>query len=435
MRLIIHGCRLMDPTSGIDWPKASVVVEGGKIAQLVRDGAKMSGEGAKTISAAGLTLTPGWIDTQVRLGEPGLTRKETIRTGTEAASRGGFTSVLCLASTVPANDSAYTHSFIQSKVKQDSKVRVFPIGALSKGREGEELSDMGLLKESGLVAVSDSPKSVSSAYLMRKAMDYAKRFELPVVSFPEDSSLRGKGVMNEGLYSTKLGLRGIPKAAEEIIVQRDILLSEWTGAQLHLAPITTAGSVRAVREAKAKGLRISAATTLHHLCLTDDRVQGYDSQFKVFPPLREEADVQALLEGLEDGTIDVLTSDHDPQSIEDTQTDFESAEAGIAGLETAMGLGLTLVHQRKLRLETLVRAFTHGPSQVFGLPKAELKVGASADFTVFDAGAKWVVDKTQFRSKGRNNPFEGWPLVGRSIMTIVDGEVVYTSGEREETSA
>jgi dihydroorotase len=422
--LWIRRGRLLDPSQKLDMPEADVLIRDGKV-QYVGKPMDKTAEGIPSIDAKGLLVCPGFIDLHVRLGEPGRTRRETIASGTLAAAAGGFTTVACPADTDPVNDSAFVSYFLNQKVKEEGKINVLPIGAITRGMNGEELAEMGSMWEAGVRAVSDSPRGVMNAYVLRKAMDYAKRFELLVISHAEDSNLRGKGVMNEGFHSAKFGLRGIPKAAEELMVARDILLCELTGARLHFAHISTAGALTWIRHAKQRGLPVTAETTPHHLWLTDEIVGTYDTNTKVLPPLREAADVHALRQAVEDGTIDSLSSDHCPQPLEDKQVEYDQAEFGISGLETAVGLYLKLVHDKHVSLHRVISAVTEGPARIMNIPKGSLKVGREGDVTLLDLKRAWTVDKARFQSRCKNTPFEGWDMPGQVVGTVVGGDVVF----------
>ena len=423
--LWIRNGRIFDPGQQVDIADGDVLIRNGKIEYV---GKPLTGvAGIPTFQAKGLVVSPGFIDLHVHLGEPGKSSKETIASGTRAAAAGGFTTIACTPDSEPVNDSAFVSYFLQQKVLQDGVVNVFPIGALSRGMKGEELAEMGSMWEAGVRAVSDSPHAVMNAYVLRKAMDYAKRFQLLIISHAEDANLRGKGVMNEGFHSAKFGLRGIPKAAEELMVARDILLCELTGARLHFAHISTAGALTWIRQAKKRGLPVTAETTPHHLWLTDELVGLYDTNTKVLPPLREPADVEALRQALEDGTIDTLSSDHHPQPLEDKQVEYDQAEFGISGLETAFGLYLKLVVDKKLTLRRAISAMTEAPARIMNMNKGSLKAGMDGDVTVFDLKGSWKVDKSRFVSRGKNTPFDGWELPGRIQATVVGGKIVFSA--------
>ena len=425
--LIQKGC-VIDPSQNRD-EVCDILIENGKIKDI-GPMLPVSDPGVERIDVNGMVVSPGWIDIHTHLREPGQTHKETIQTGSEAAAAGGFTSIACMANTKPVNDSSFITTYIMQKVASEAKVNVYPIGAITKGLEGEELAEIGSMYEAGIVGISDDGRTVMNSYLMRKALDYSKRFDLVVTCHAEDVNLKGKGVMNEGFNSSRFGLRGIPKASEEIIVARDILLAELTGAKLHVAHLSTAGSVKLVREGKRRGVRLTAEVTPHHLTLTDEAVGNYDTHTKVAPPLREPEDIEALLEGLADGTIDALASDHAPHSREDKEVEYDHAEFGMVGLETAFPLYYRLVLDKRIDLKRLISSMTHKPAEVIGIPKGTLKKGADADITIFDPAAKYTIDRNQFKSKSMNSPFHGWEVQGKVAYTIVGGRIVHRGNTR-----
>jgi dihydroorotase len=352
--------------------------------------------------------------------------KESIESGSAAAVAGGFTSIACMANTNPVNDDAAVTEYILDKARAIGLVQVFPIGAVSVGLAGERLAEIGELKQAGVVGVSDDGKSVMNSQLMRRALEYAGMFGLPVIAHCEDTDLAAHGVMHEGQVSTELGLRGIPAQAEDIMVARDIALAELTGGRLHIAHVSTAGAVRLVRDAKARGLPVTAEVTPHHLFLTDAAVRGYDPNTKMYPPLRTAADVEALRQSVKDGTIDAIATDHAPHDLADKEVEFDRAPVGIIGLETSLPLTLRLVEEGVLSLTDAIAKLTWGPAQVLGLAKGTLRVGADADVTLIDAQTEYTVDRREFRSKSRNSPFHGWTLRGRAVMTICTGNIVYS---------
>ncbi|MBM4315870.1 MAG: dihydroorotase [Deltaproteobacteria bacterium] len=422
--LVIRKARIFDPSQNLD-VVGDILIQKGKIEALGTQINVPLGKNIPEIDAQGWLATPGWIDIHTHLREPGQTHKENIRTGTEAAAAGGFTSIACMANTKPVNDSSFITTYIQQKVASESSINVYPIGAITKGLDGQELAEIGSMWEAGIVAISDDGKTVMNSYLMRKALDYSKRFNLAVVCHAEDTNLKGRGVMNEGFNSARFGLRGIPKASEEIIVARDILLTELTGARLHVAHVSTAGSVALIREAKRRGIQITAEVTPHHLTLTDEVVGTYDTNTKVAPPLREPQDVEAVTEALADGTIDALASDHAPHSVEDKEVEYDHAEFGMVGLETAFPLYYRVALQKGVSLKRIVSAMTHKPAEIIGIPKGTLKIGADADITIFDPDMKYRINKNDFRSKSKNTPFDGWDVQGKVRYTIVAGKIVY----------
>jgi dihydroorotase len=422
--LLIKNGRVIDPSQNKDAVQ-DIFVLNGKIQALGKNLEIPKDEPLPEIDATGFVVTPGWIDIHTHLREPGGTHKETIETGTRSAAAGGFTSIACMANTQPVNDSSYITTYIRQKVATDSPVNVFPIGAVTKGLKGEELAEIGSMREAGIVAISDDGKTVMNAYLFRKALDYSRRFDLTVISHAEDLNLKGLGVMNEGYNSARFGLRGIPKAAEEVIVARDIYLAELTGAKLHIAHASTAGSVALIREAKRRGIRVTAEVTPHHLTLTDEVVGTYDTNTKVAPPLREKEDIEALQEAVADGTIDALASDHAPHSREEKEVEYDHADFGMVGLETAFPLYYAKVLKNHWDLSKMVAAMTLKPAQIIGVKKGTLQLGSDADISIFDPGQEWVVDRSQFQSKSQNSPFHGWTMRGKPVFTIVGGKIVY----------
>jgi len=423
MRILLKNGRVVDPGRGLD-ETLDVLIEDGKISAVAVNLPKAAAE--TTYDLAGLVVAPGFIDMHVHLREPGREDKETIASGGRAAAAGGFTSVACMANTSPVNDNQSVTDFILAQAREKSPVNVYPIGALSKGLKGEQLSEIGDLFHRGAVAISDDGEPVASGFLMRKALEYARMFDIPVIAHEEEPSLANGGVMNEGYVSTLLGLRGMHAAAEEAMAYRDIRLAEVTGGRLHLAHISTAATVDLVRAAKARGVRVTAEATPHHFTLTDDAVKGYDTNTKMKPPLRGEADREAILEGLRDGTIDAVASDHAPHCQDEKDVEYDTAPFGIVGLETSVALGLEhLVATNRLPLKRFVELYSSGPARVLGLKKGTLAVGADADVTVFSAKKETIVDPARFRSRSRNTPFAGMKLRGAPLMTIVGGKVVH----------
>ena len=378
------------------------------------------------IDAAGLIVCPGFVDMHTHLREPGYEYKETIQTGTIAAAAGGFTSIACMANTNPVNDNASVTRYILKKAAEEGVVNIFPVGAISKGLHGETLADIGELKEAGCVAISDDGKPVMNSSFMRLAMEYAKPFNLFIISHAEDAGLATDGVMNEGLVATKLGLKGLPNAKEDIMVARDIALAELTGARLHIAHISTKGSVELVRNAKQRGLSVSAEVTPHHFTLTDEAVIGYNTNAKMNPPLRTKDDIDAIKIGLRDGVIDAIATDHAPQSIDEKDVEFDKAANGIVGLETAVPLCLRLVTGNILTLPELIKKLSAIPAKLMNLDgKGKLNVGADADITIIDLNKEWVVDAKNLKSKSKNTPFDGWKMQGKVVKTIVGGKMVF----------
>ena len=402
---------------------ADVLIENGKIVAV---GPKLKAPAnATVIDATGRVVMPGFIDLHVHFREPGFEYKETIQSGTAAAAAGGFTSVCCMPNTSPVNDNQSITEFILEKARTAGNANVFPIGAITKGSEGKELAEIGDLRRAGCVAISDDGLPVMNSLVMRRAMEYAIAFDVPVVDHCEDLHLSEGGCMNEGFVSTQLGLPGMPAAAEDVMVARNLALAELTGARLHLAHLSTAGSVRMVRDAKARGIKVTAEACPHHFMLTEEACCGYNTHAKMNPPLRTGTDVQAIKDGLRDGTIDVIDTDHAPHATQEKQQEFAAAPNGIVGLETAWPLTLTLVEEGVLSLEEAVAKLTTEPAKAFSLKKGTLAPGADADVAITDLQEGWEVDPARFRSKSRNTPFAGWKVKGRITTTIVGGRVVY----------
>ncbi len=421
MTLLIQGGHVIDPGrfNGV----ADVLIENGKISAV---GPKLAPPaGATVIQAAGQLVLPGFVDLHVHFREPGFEYKETIRSGTEAAVAGGFTSVCAMPNTNPVNDNQAITEFMLERAKAAGNAHLYPIGAITKQSEGKELAEIGDLRRAGCVAISDDGKPVMNSLVMRRAMEYARAFDVPVVDHCEDLHLSEGGCMNEGVISTELGLPGIPSAAEDVMVARNVSLAELTGARLHLAHISTAGSVRMVREAKARGLKVTAEACPHHFTLTEELTRGYNTHAKMNPPLRTSQDVQAIKDGLRDGTIDAIATDHAPHATQEKQQEFTEAPFGIVGLETALPLTLALVEEGVLTLESAVDKLATAPAKAFSLNAGTLAVGAPADVAIVDPGREWEVDPSRFRSKSRNTPFAGWKVKGRVTATIVSGRVVF----------
>jgi dihydroorotase len=454
--LLLTGGRVIDPANNFD-SLAEVLILKGKISAV---GKKLSAPaGVETFDATGKIVSPGLIDLHVHFREPGQTAKENIATGTAAAARGGFTSVVCMPNTSPAIDSAGTVALIRERAEREGQINVFVSGAITKGIAGEELASIGSLKSAGVVAITDDGHCVQNNDLMRRACEYAKMFDLPLFDHCQDYSLVTDGVMHEGYWNVALGLRGWPAAGEEMIVARNILLAELTGAKIHCQHLSAAGSVRLIREAKKRGVAISGEACPHHFTLTDAAVAGsekfwaadgkilaatqknelpqwpaYDTNFKMNPPLRSAADREAILEGLADGTIEILCSDHAPHCDYEKDVEFDYAPFGIAGLETELALSLMqLVHTKRVLLADMIAKFTVNPARLLNLPKGTLSVGADADVTVFGADAEWIFRREDSASKSKNNPFFGWKLKGKVTVTIVAGKKVYV--EQPELAA
>ena len=427
MAIYITGGHVIDPRrfNGV----ADVLIDAGRIVAV---GPHLkTPAGATKIDATGRLVLPGFVDLHVHFREPGFEYKESIQSGAAAAVAGGFTSVCCMPNTNPVNDNQAITEFILDRARVAGFANVFPIGAITKGSEGKELAEIGDLRRAGCVAISDDGKPVMNSLVMRRAMEYALAFDVPVVDHCEDLHLAEGGCMNEGAISTELGLPGMPAAAEDVMVARNVALAELTGARLHLAHISTEGSVRMVREAKSRGLKVTAEACPHHFTITEEVVRGYNTYAKMNPPLRTWKDVQAIKEGLRDGTIDVIATDHAPHATQEKQLGFTEAPFGIVGLETALSLTFALVEEGVLSLESAVDKLSTAPAKVFGLAKGTLAVGADADVTIVDQQEQWEVDPAKFRSKSRNTPFAGWKVKGRVRTTIVGGRVVFEAGPAE----
>lgn len=427
-RLRLRAGRLLDPAAGFDGP-AELLIEDGRI---VGYGPECGGaDGETLVDLSRFTVAPGFVDLHTHLREPGQEDKETIATGTQAAAAGGFTTVCAMANTDPTIDTASDVAGVLAEARRSAVVRVLPFGTVSKRRRGVELSELVDLASAGAVAFSDDDRPVANSRLMRHALEYSRLVDRPVVDHCEDLELAGEAVVHEGRVAALLGLRGQPAAAEEIAVARDLALARLTGGRLHLAHLSTAGSVELVRQAKGDGLAVTAEATPHHLTLTEDLVAGtdgllpYDANTKVSPPLRSVEDVEAVVQGLIDGTIDAVATDHAPHTLVDKQCEYDQAASGISGLETALGLCLKLVHEGRMTLIELVERLTSGPARVFRLPYGGLAAGAPADLVIFDPDEQWVVEPRQFLSKGKNTPLGGWALRGRVIATLAEGKLVY----------
>jgi len=434
-RLVIKGGRVVDPSIGLD-EVSNIYVMGGRVASIkaaADDTSELTpgAPGLDIIEAEGMVVSPGLIDVHTHLREPGFEYKETIATGAEAAKAGGFTTVFCMANTDPVNDNASVTRFIVKKGEQTG-INIRPVGAVSVGLKGKLLTEMAELKEAGCVAFSDDGVPVSSGSLMRRALEYAGSLKMTIISHAEDPELCAGGVMNEGEVSTRLGLKGVPAASEEAMVARDISIAELTGSHLHIAHISTAGSVELVRAAKARGVNVTAEVTPHHLTLTDEAVAakaGYDTNAKMNPPLRGRADVEAVRAGLKDGTIDCIATDHAPHALVDKDVEFDKAANGIIGLETAFPLMLGLVDEGVLTLAEVVSAMTEKPAKAFGLRAGSLRVGNPADIAIFDIEKSWTVDAKRLRSKSKNTPWAGKTLKGVCVRTIAGGNTVFERGE------
>lgn len=429
MSLLVLNVRLVDPAQNLDGPGALLVAEGRVLAIGPDAGTHPQAAAAEVLDGGGAVLAPGLVDLHAHFREPGLTRKETIETGGRAAVAGGFTSVCAMANTKPVNDTVAITEMMLSRAAKADQCRYFPIGAVSREMKGEELADMGTLKAAGCVAFSDDGLPISNASLMRRALEYTRWLEVPVVAHEEDRELAGKGYMHEGAVSASLGCLGIPAAAEEAMVARDIVLAEHTGGHLHLAHLSTRGSMRLVREAKSRGLSVTCEVTPHHFALSDRELTRFDSDFKMNPPLRTEADIQALLEAIADGTVDAIATDHAPHSWDDKEVELPVAAFGVIGLETALPLTLELLVNRKvISLSKALSLLSREPAQVFHLDRqglGSLKPGAPADFVLFDPNVRVQVDRAFIQSRSFNTPFKGWSLPGKVLGTWVGGKRVW----------
>ena len=425
--LCIRGGRVLDPSRGIDRVQ-DLWIANGRIAGLGEDAPQdvRSHPQAEVIQIKGAVVCPGLVDIHVHLREPGQEEKETIETGTRAAARGGFTSIACMSNTVPPLDDRPRIEYVIRRARESGHARVFPIAAVTRGQMGETLTEIEDLVGAGAVAVSDDGKPVRNAEIMRRALELTRALGVPVIQHAEDPDLKGDGVMHEGWTSTRLGMKGIPDAAESVMVARDALLAELTGGHVHVAHVSAGRSVEIIRRAKARGIRMTAETAPHYLLLTDEAVEGFDPRTKMNPPLRSAKDRDALIEAVVDGTIDCLATDHAPHTEIEKDSDFDSAPFGIVGLETALGIYLkALVEPKHLSLPELISRITVNPLRVLGLPGGTLEAGAPADLTVFDPARRWTVRGAEFKSMGRNMPFEGWELPGHVLLTMLGGRVTH----------
>ena len=423
--ILIKGGHVVDPKNNLDG-NFDILVDGSRIAAIDKD--IVPGSDYEVVDAKGLLVFPGLIDMHVHLREPGLDHKETIVTGLQAAAKGGFTTVACMPNTKPAIDDRTIVEALDRKAR-GCKVNLKVIGAATKNIDTDELTEMGDMKEAGIVAISNDGRPVKNAYITRRVLEYAKQFDLTLIEHCEDESLANGGFIHEGYYSTILGLKGIPREAEDLVVARDIMLARMTGAKVHIAHISSKYSVELVREGKAKGIQVTAEVTPQHLVLTDEAVEGFDTSTKINPPLRSEDDRKALIEGLVDGTIDIIATDHAPHARWEKEVEYAYAPFGAVGLETALALINTkLVKTGILNYGQLVEKMANRPGELFKLG-GELKVGDNADITIFDPEARWTVDPAKFYSKGKNTPFAGWDLQGEVIHTIVKGDFALKDGK------
>jgi dihydroorotase len=441
VKLLIKSGRIIDPSQGRD-ETTDILIANGSVASI---GNGLPESGAEVVDAGGMIVCPGFIDLHVHLREPGDEYKETIASGAAAAVAGGFTAICAMPNTRPVNDNASITRYVVEKSREAGLARVYPVGAITRASSGEELAEMADMKEAGAVAVSDDGRPVMNSQVMRHAMEYARDHGLVVVDHCQDTSLSAGGVMHEGRYSTLLGLKGMSAAAEESHVARDIMLSRLTGARVHIAHISAAGAVAMVRAAKAEGLQITCEVTPHHLALTDEAVQRFDTNTKMSPPLRSEHDRAGLIEAAADGTIDAIATDHAPHHQDEKMLEYDRAPFGVIGLETALGVALGVLYhgstgsegspdssahatarlQTKLPLPRIIEMLTIGPARAFGLPGGTLAIGSPADITIFGPDLEWTVDPARFKSKSRNTPFAGWQLKGRAIETFIGGRRVF----------
>ena len=421
-RLLIRNGKVIDPSRGLD-DAGDVLVEDDRIVAVAP--ALEAGD-AQVIDAAGLVVAPGFIDMHVHLREPGIEHAETIESGARAAAAGGFTSVCPMPNTIPVNDNATVTSFIVERARRHAVVNVFPIGAITKDSAGEQLADIGAMKEAGAVALSDDGQPVMNSRVMRRAMEYAHSFGLTVIDHCEDLNLSAGGDIHEGVVSSRLGLRGIPSCSEDVMVARDILLSQVTGARMHIAHISTRNSLAMVAHARRAGLPVSCEATPHHFSLTDAEIAAYDSNYKMKPPLRTRCDVEAVIQAIAEGVVDAIASDHAPHTGSAKMQEFERCPFGVTGLETAMGLALEkLVHSGKVTLPHMVKLFTIGPARVLGLDRGTLAPGAPADITIFSTEREWTFDVNLSQSKSKNTPFDGRRFRGGPVLTIVGGRIAW----------
>ena len=418
--LLIKNGRVIDPASNLD-AISDVLIRDGKIETVAP---KLTSQNIPTFDAAGAIVAPGFIDMHVHLREPGIEHAESIETGARAAAAGGFTTICCMPNTLPVNDSDTVTSYIIQRARQVAAVNVFPIGAITKGSLGEELAAIESMKEAGIVAISDDGRPVMNSRVMRRAMELAFALDIPVIDHCEDLNLSAGGDMHEGIASVRLGLGGIPSASEDVMVARDLLLAELTGARFHVAHLSTSRSVAMVAYAKSKGMQVSCEVTPHHFAITDEELSTYDSNFKMKPPLRCHHDIDAILAGIESGVIDAIATDHAPHAGSEKMQEFERCPFGILGLETAIGLSLSeLVHKGRISIARLIELFTTGPANILRLDRGTLKPGAVADITIFDTDFEWTYDVQQSASKSRNSPFHGRRFRGGPVATIVGGEI------------
>ena len=430
MTIVIKNGRVIDPANGLDEPK-DLLIDKGRIKALESPGSISfdAGEKSSVIDAKGCVVCPGLIDMHVHFREPGFEYKETITSGCQSAAAGGFTSVAVMPNTNPVNDTRAVTEHILSLARTEDIINVYPIAAITQKLEGERLSEMADLKNAGAIAFSDDGRPVMNNELMRRAFEYSKMFKLPLIQHSEMLDLTEGGCMNEGMVSTELGLKGMPTEAEDIMVYRDIALLEKTGGRLHVAHISSKNSVDLVRQAKSRGLSVTCEVAPHHFTLTDEAVRGYDTNTKMSPPLRAIDDVEAIKEGLQDGTIDIIATDHAPHDIADKQVEYQNACFGIVGLETALPLSLKLVDEKILSMGDVIKKLTSTPADIFNLKAGSLSLGNEADILIFNPNLEYSIDISKFHSKSKNSPFDGWKVKGKVIHTLVKGKTAYSANE------
>ncbi len=419
--ILIKNGRIIDPANNID-ATLDLLIEDGKIVNI---GESLNVQAAQVIDASGLLVTPGLVDMHVHLRDPGLEYKEDIISGTKSAAAGGVTSIACMPNTTPVIDNLAICRYVISKAQEQGSANVFPIGSITKGLKGEILSEMGELKDGGCVAFSDDGLPVASSELMRRALEYADTFDALIISHAEDLSLVAGGVMNDGYVSTELGLKGIPWVAEDAMTARDIMLAEFTGGRVHMAHVSTKGCIEMIRQAKKRGVRVTCEATPHHFTLTDEAVRGYDTNAKMNPPLRSQADVDAIRAGLADGTIDAIATDHAPHHIDEKNVEFAIAMNGIVGLETMLTLTLNLVEEGVIDLNRAIALMSSQPSAVLGIDRGTLSKGAVADIALIDPKLEWELVPEELHSKSKNTPFGGWMMKGAAVRTLLAGKTVF----------
>lgn len=424
MSLLIKNGRVIDPVSGVD-ETLDILIDKGKIAGLEP---RIEAKESKVIDASRLVVAPGFIDMHTHLRDPGQEEKETIRTGSLAAAKGGFTSIACMPNTNPVNDNRGVTEYILSEAKKRAAVNIFPIAAVSKGQRGDVITDMADLVDAGAVAFSDDGLPVKTSHLMRRALEYSKILNTLIIDHCEDRSLIEDGVMHEGYYSYLFGLKGMPASSEEIIIARDLILAEKAEARIHIAHLSVKGALDYIRQAKKKNVNVTTEVTPHHLFLTDSSLESYDTNLKVNPPIRSKEDSEALIKAIKEGIIDVLVTDHAPHTVDEKNVEFDDAPFGINGLETAVSLFLDrLVNKNIISIQKFIQMISTAPASILGLEnKGQIKIGADADLTILNLHKDIVVDVENLKSKSRNNPFHGWKLRGTPVMTVVGGKIVYS---------